>query len=127
MERESAKHSPRIDEQMKVQGRRDAEKPSTDDLLPGEGMADAVNSNIDYAETAAALPDGEVEARSELARYAKPAEWPADKAQLLDIARADAAPDRVIDRLSKLPDGERFDNVARVWEATGGSTEGPHA
>ena len=127
MERESAKHSPRIDEQMKVSGRRDFERTTSDDLLPGEEMADPVNANVDYSPEAAAIPDAEVEARSELARYAAPADWPADKDTLLEVAQSDFAPDRVIERLSQLPDGERFENVAAVWEATGGATEGPHA
>lgn len=127
MERESAKHNPRVDEQMKVQGRRDFEHTTSDDLLPGEDLADPVNANVEYAPEASALPDDEVEARSELARYAKPAQWPANKSALLEVAEADFAPDRVIERLASLPDGATYENVAEVWAATGGSTEGPHA
>ena len=72
------------------------------------------------------IPDGmdaaDVEDRSELASYLGRA-YPADRGRLIGLAREHNAPDRVLDLLERLPEGQTFANVQEVWSALGGGTE----
>ena len=68
------------------------------------------------------LDDHDAAARSELARFLKPSEFPARSAQLIDTAKEAFAPDAVIALLETLPDGV-YDNTQDVWRALGGEVE----
>jgi hypothetical protein len=130
MERESTKHSPRLDEQLDhdtrslqqgaaVEARAEEEReqegeagvgPTPDVLLASTGREPG-------------LSHGQVEARSTLARWLRPSAFPADRGRLLSTARDEHAPERVIAALGRLPDGVVYPNLERVWEALGGPVE----
>jgi hypothetical protein len=65
----------------------------------------------------------EAEQRSRIAVSLKQTIFPADKRALLRDARDNFAEAWVLSQLERLPDGESFENVQRVWEALGGSEE----
>lgn len=122
MERTSDKNSPRIDDAMKGTARGANDVPSTDDLLTGETLGDNITDHVDYP-TSGPIHDDAAEARSELARYISPTTFPAAKDDLLTTAESEFAPDRVVDTLRRLPDGQSFENVQQVWSSLGGETE----
>jgi hypothetical protein len=106
MERESAKHNPRLDDSLK----RGAD---------GEGMPDTVGSTS--IGNASLTPD-EVEFRQELARFLDRTIWPATREDLTRNAASHGAPDRVIEAFGRLPAGS-FDGFPHVWEAVSGHRE----
>jgi hypothetical protein len=65
----------------------------------------------------------EVEGRSRLGRYIPRASLPGDRAALIAGARTLNAPDDVIEQLSALPEGERYDTVSQIWAALGHHNE----
>ena len=128
MERETTKHSPRIDDQMVhetsglLQGRTfgegreegyTQESPEDD---AGAGRRPEVEIQHSPVQ-----PD-EVELRSDLAVSLRPSAFPATADQLRAVAREEFAPEPVLDLLDGLPDGT-YQTVAEIWEATGGETE----
>ena len=128
MERETTKHSPRIDDQMVHE---------TSGLLQGrtfgEGREDGFTQESPEDHTGAGRrPDmeiqhspvqpDEVEVRSDLAVSLRPSAFPASATELRSVARDKFAPQPVHDFLDALPDGT-YHTVAEIWEATGGETE----
>jgi hypothetical protein len=126
MERESSKHSPRVDEEMKkevqsflqgdpvdsrVQEAREKEGPAD-----GEPTPDAVISIADRMPGGERLTREEVELRHDLARHIEGHIFPADREQIVANARAMHAPQPVIDRLEMLPAGF-YDGFPDVWDA----------
>ena len=124
MERDSNKHAQWVDERL------DRETKPLREGAPTESRAeDEFVQQIDVP----AEPDsilsrtgdepspthGEVEARSELARWLRPSEFPAERDRLLTTARARQAPDAIVTALSRLPDDVTYPTVERVWEALG--------
>ncbi|MDQ1446453.1 MAG: hypothetical protein QOI20_2917 [Acidimicrobiaceae bacterium] len=118
MERESAKHSGRLDDQMAhevesmTRGNSPEESRSRADRVLEESTEDDVRTDLD--------------ARAELARHITAATWPAAKEELVHAARVERAPQEVLDSLRTLPEEARFENVQAVWAALGGPTEGAH-
>jgi hypothetical protein len=116
MERESAKHSPRVDDQIQHE---------TESLTRGHGIESrAQESRLteDSTDRYLGAPDS-VDARSTLARFLDPAAFPAEKSTLIEDARKNQAFDWVVERLEGLPDGRQFENVQAVWESLGGGVE----
>ena len=131
MERGSAKHGPRLDEQMEhetlsmVQGA--PVESRAEEAFEKEGAADdepVPDSRLsgDRGEPVAGLAYDEIEARSDLARHLEPSVFPAEPLALVASARRTNAPDQMVERLSQLPAG-RYESMAAVWEALGGHTE----
>ena len=136
MPRESDKHGPRVDEQMKhdsehlttgaptenreqfrVQEGATEDEPALDpghhpllDEAPGIGLA-----------------EDQVERRSRLARHIEGSIFPAGRDELLASAERTNAPDEVVVDLRKLPPDLTFETLEAVWEAIGGEPEGMHA
>lgn len=72
--------------------------------------------------TPAGMTPADVEDRSDLARYlGRP--YPADRDALIEAARANSAPDRLLELLDQLPTQRSFDTVQDVWVALGGGAE----
>ena len=132
MERESNKHSPRIDEEMKretaplthgapvdsrAQESREKEGPAD-----GEPTPDEVITTKD-ATPPRSLPDEQIELRRDLARYLERAIFPASREEVLENARAAGAPEQIIKEFERLPTG-RFAGFPDVWAALGGEIEG---
>ena len=130
MDRESNKHSARVDEALahdvdsllhgapeesRAQEGRLQEDPAVgpgrrfDDPLPGVDITDA-----------------DVEKRAELSRHLAGARFPARRDELLAAAEADHAPDDLIQALDELPPDEEYGAVQAVWQALGGRVEPPH-
>jgi hypothetical protein len=136
MERESSKHSPRVDEQMEheveslVRGNAAEESRSREDLLQegsaeGEIRFEPADRTLSQ-DRGIGIPDGAADGRSELARHIVTAPWPAGRDELVEAARVDRAPQEVIDQLRHLPAEARFGNVQEVWAALGGPVEDTH-
>ena len=131
MDRESNKHSPRVDEALAHE---------VDSLLHGspeesraqegrlqEDPAVAPGRRFDEAIPGMDLTDAEVEKRAELSRHLASARFPAGREELLAAARDDHAPDDLMQALHQLPAAVSFDTVQAVWQALGGNVEPPHA
>lgn len=127
MDRESTKHSPRVDEQMVhesaalLQGRSFDEgreegftKEAPED--PGAGRRPEVPIPGSPVQ-----PD-EADLRAELAASLRPSAFPATDVDLRVMARDEHARQPILDLLDALPEGT-YRTVAEVWEATGGETE----
>jgi hypothetical protein len=119
MERESSKHSPRVDDQLEhevesmVRGNSAEESRSREDLVHEESTEDDVRTVLDM--------------RAELARHITSAQWPAGRDDLVQTARVDRAPQIILDSLRKLPAEDQFENVQEVWAALGGPVEPRHS
>jgi hypothetical protein len=73
--------------------------------------------------TAPGTDQRDIERRAALAEVLGKEVWPADRDTLVAKAREGNAPDRVLDDLRRLPDGQRFENVQAVAQALGLGTE----
>lgn len=65
----------------------------------------------------------DVELRSLLAFSVRPSAFPGNRERLLDAARDENAPQRVVDWLESLPAERVFPTVQAVWDELGGSHE----
>jgi hypothetical protein len=121
MQRDSAKHGPRLDEELKSE---------TESLLRGAPIEARVEESKekegpgDYdrdpdARTAPAedLGADAVEARRELSRHLRPSVFPAQRAELVAEAAENNAPLPVLDALRALPAGVTFVTAHEVWAA----------
>jgi hypothetical protein len=130
MDRESSKHSPRVDEAMardvdsllhgspeesRAQEWRLQEDPEvgpgrpSDEPIPGTDLTEA-----------------ELQERAELSRHVAAAHFPARRDELVAAAEGDNAPDDVLQALGELPADEEYETVQAVWKALGGNVEPPH-
>jgi hypothetical protein len=136
MQRESDKHSPRVDEEMKhelqslVQGNAAEESRAREDFTQEAPTEDEMrfepaNRTLDE-DRGIGIPDADADARSELARHVASAQWPASRDELVHAARVDSAPQKLLDTLRNLPGEVRFENVQEVWASLGGATEDSH-
>jgi hypothetical protein len=131
---ESDKHAPRVDEQLEhethhlVTGSptenreefRRQQAPADDEPEVGAG------DRPDLAQTPGiGLAEGEAEERSQLATHMGRV-FPAERDALVRAAEENMAPAALLQRLRRLPSGQRFENVEAVWEALGGHGEGAH-
>lgn len=94
-------------------------EPSGEDQPDVDRMPDGTLSGG----TPAGLSGDDVEGRSELARFLPRGAFPAVGEMLLEAARQNEAPDRVLEQLRALPAGREYANVAEVWQALGGGVE----
>ena len=132
MERESSKHTPRVDEEMK------REVAPLTHGAPAESRADEAREheapadgqpNPDGVVTSAAdaparsLPHELVELRTDVARHLKGKIFPATREEILADAADNNAPDVVTALLQRLPPGD-YDGFPAVWQALGGPVEG---
>ncbi len=131
MDRESNKHSPRVDdalahdldsllhgspEESRAQEGRLQEDP---EVGPGRRFEDPI-PGVD-------LTEAEVQGRAELSRHLAGAHFPAERDALVAAAEGDHAPDEVIRALGELPADDEYETVQAVWKALGGNVEPPHA
>lgn len=121
MERDSTKHGPRLDDELageieplvrgapvesRVEEDREKEGPGERDRYAGARTAPAASLGAD-----------QVEARRELSRHLRLGAFPGDRDSLIAEARENNAPEPVLDLLSGLPGGVRFQTVHEVWVA----------
>lgn len=133
MERESTKHSPRLDDEMarevaslttgapvEARTREDRVKEAPSEDEPGS----EVGGRPDLPQVATISP-AQADARAELARHLAGASFPATGPELVATARSQGASQDLVAELGRLPGHIRFDTVEQVWEATGGRGEPP--
>lgn len=130
MERESNKHSPRIDEAMAhdvsplLHGSPEESRAQEWRLQEDPGVGPGRPSDEPIPGTD--LTDAELQERAELSRHLAAAHFPARRAELLAAAEDDHAPDDVLRALGELPPDEEYPTVQAVWKALGGHVEPPH-
>ncbi len=132
MERGSDKHSARMDDALasEVEGlvrsghdnRADWNSPEPS----GEDQPDV--DRAPHGTLAGGVPEGmteqDVERRSEIASYLGRI-WPGTTEQLVQVATANSAPDRVLTALRALPGDRTYENLQDVWlSVSGGQVEG---
>lgn len=54
---------------------------------------------------------------TDIQRHLKGVDYPADREELLEVARSEEAPPEVVEALESLPDDEEFDGPDQVMEA----------
>lgn len=133
MERGSAKHGPRLDDEMakEVEGHLDGGVAGG----RAEEWHEPEPAGEDQPEPTLA-PDGprrggapapltaeDVEQRSELGRYLPRSVLPADAERLRAAAAEMDAPDAVMDQLAQLPAGRQYRTVSEIWAALGHPNE----
>ena len=131
MERETDKHSPRIDDAMShdleslLRGSPEESRAREDRLQEdpdvGPGREARADEKVGLGVSASAADQ-----RAELARYLAGAAFPARRDELVYMAEADQAPPSVLEALRSLPADEQHANVQSVWQALGGEVEGTH-
>ncbi|MCA1692256.1 MAG: DUF2795 domain-containing protein [Acidimicrobiales bacterium] len=133
MDRGSDKHAPRLDESLKadtrslVQGSpveaRASEGREQEGPGEGEPTPDARLVGGPLVGGDSRWPtDGELEARTDLARHLEPSVFPAEREALVASAERNHAPTWITELLRALPDGP-YETTESVWEALGGSAE----
>jgi hypothetical protein len=131
MERGSAHHGPRIDDELANESApllhgsvlpvREHEDLEPEALTAEEEVAIPLpgrpDTNIDGPTHA------DVIARSELARWLLPSAFPANAATLASVAREQGAPADVTATLDGLSTAQRFETVGELWATLGGTPE----
>jgi Protein of unknown function (DUF2795) len=127
VDRGSSKHSARLDEELGREVRtqlgespeigRDQEWRQVEPSADGDPDV----SRVPHPDTNPGTRMGpdDVAGRNRLGRYLHRSVFPADRTTLIATARTLRAPDVVLAELARLPADERFDTVARVWQALG--------
>ena len=132
MGRESDKHSPRVDEEMKEEARSftqgaPVESRAQESRVKEGGSDDLAEPDAvittDGDTPPRSLSHGEAELRQELARFLDGSIFPAGRDEIIANATERHAPPTVIDRFKRLPQ-RRFDGFPHVWTALGGRVEG---
>jgi len=127
MERRSAKHNPRLDDELKkeVQSleRGAPLEARRDEYREQEGAADGEREPSARTSPPGSLDLGDPDARTELSRHLRLSIFPADRDRLLAEAGDNDAPQPVVALLGRLPEGREFGTVYEVWEALGGTVE----
>ncbi|MEV0160087.1 DUF2795 domain-containing protein [Nonomuraea fuscirosea] len=127
MERGSDKHGPRLDEQQKHEtegmvrggGTTHAEEWKEPESMPSAGEEPQRSYPPGHEPgVPEGMTQGDVDLRSDLAKWLSDTHWPASKAELLRRAERQGAPDRVVDLVESLPDRD-FSNMADIAKALG--------
>jgi hypothetical protein len=126
MQRNSTKHGPRLDEEMKTETepllRGAPDDPRAEEWREQEGDPDGERATS--GRTRPAAPDfDDVAERSEISRHLRLSTFPAERDALLRDARENNAPEHVLGELSGLPAGKTYGTVFEVWEALGHQIE----
>jgi hypothetical protein len=127
MERQSNKHNPRLDDEMKKEvapfttgepaDSRADEGREKEGPADGEPTPDAIISlGGDPYPGGERLTHEELELRHDLARYIERRIFPAEREEVVASARRMRAPREVIERLERLPSGF-YDGFPAVWES----------
>jgi hypothetical protein len=129
MERQSDKHSPRTDDDMKKDAggltRGTPVDPRAQESRAPEPPADGEPNPDEVISTTmgrASLSHAELELRHDLARFLDNTIWPATREEILVNAAEHNAPDHVIERFAAMPPG-RYDGFPLVWETISGHHE----
>jgi Protein of unknown function (DUF2795) len=130
MERGSAKHSPRLDDELEREDQtitRSGQPPHTQESRETEPFEepplDAELPEGAAPGTPAGMTPADVERRSEIARWLEPHKFPSERDTMLDYLQREGAPDEVIDAIATLPARRTFGRTGDVIRALGIPTE----
>jgi hypothetical protein len=127
MERDSTKHNPRLDEELKKEveslERGAPVEAHRQESREQEPAADGEREPASRTTPPGELPLDDPTARSELSRHLRLSVFPAEREALVAEAQENDAPDAVVAALRRLPEGQTFGTVYAVWEALGGNVE----
>lgn len=132
MAERSDKHGPMTDDQMHREvediERSGVTSHADEDRDPepaGEGQPDV--DRVPHGDASGGTPpgmgEGDIELRAELARFAKPAGYPTDRAQLLATMRAHYAPDYLVAMVQRLDPERTIHTATELAEELGLNTE----
>ncbi len=133
MERQSNKHSRRLDDVMEheveslthgapIEARVEPGR-AMEDAADGEPTPQAVIETVDPPLESGAISPTDVRRRSELATHLRPSMFPATRAAILTVAQQEDAPIELVAALEGLPAAQVFHTTEEVWEALGGTHE----
>ena len=131
MERESVKHSSRVDEAMGndvaslLHGAPEESRAQESRLQEDPDVGPGIRPEAHEA-PGLGISEDDATARADLARHVATAAFPARRDHLIFAAEENNAPPAVVDRLRSLPDDEEYPTIQAVWAALGGSTEDTH-
>ena len=121
MQRDSAKHGPRLDDELKSETeallRGTPIEPRVEEWKEKEGPGDYDRDPDARTGPADRLGADAVEARRELSRHLRASTFPAERAELVTEAAENNAPLPVLDALRGLPAGVTFATAHEVWAA----------
>ena len=129
-QRRSDKHNPRIDGELGretapvTHGAPVAGRAREDLRQEDPGEIYAADAGLEPGVPPGMSPD-DVLIRSELARSLRPGAFPADRDQLVEVARSEQASQGLIAALRQLPGGRTYRVVEEVAEALGEHGEDP--
>jgi uncharacterized protein DUF2795 len=127
VERESTKHNPRVDEELKKEvesiERGAPVEPHKQEFRDKEGPADDERPVAARTAPPEQLGPDETAARTELSRFLRMTVFPAERENLLAEANENGAPEPIVAKLAALPAGRIFANVYDVWATLGGEVE----
>jgi Protein of unknown function (DUF2795) len=122
--RDTTKHGPRLDEELKRETRSLEQgapiEPRAQEWREHEPSGDLDREVDARPRRPGSLGGDEVEARRELSRHLRASVFPADRAALLAEADEQNAPRPVTDALGHLPDDQTYATVHEVWAALKG-------
>ncbi len=132
MERRSNQHGPRVDDELAhevesltrgapVESRVEPDRLK-EDAADGEPLPEGIIAEPNQPADPVALGHDEVRARSELAIHLLPSRFPMTRAEVIECATEQDAPEELLTTLEHLPDGT-YATVEQVWEALGGRRE----
>src|SRR3954463_11130078 len=126
MQRDSTKHGPRLDEEMKTETepllRSSPVDSRAEEWREQEGEPEGERDTP--ARTRPHGPDqDEVVERMDISRHLRLSAFPGDREALLREAEENNAPMNVLDDLRRLPADISFGTVHEVWAALGGTVE----
>src|SRR5919206_3567102 len=119
----STKHSPRVDEELEhelqgmLKGERATRSEEWREVEPqaeGDPDIDTDPNGTLVGGTPVGMDADAVVARAELARWLDRADFPSDRAGLVEAARDHRATDAVVAELERLPDGQTFERIGDV-------------
>ena len=128
----STKHSPRVDEELEheIQGMlkgeratRAAEWRDPEPVAEGDPDIDRAPDGTLVGGTPVGMDADAVVRRAELARWLTRAAFPGTRAEIVEKALDNRAPDAVVAELERLPEGETFERIGDVARALGYPTE----
>ncbi|HWE83012.1 MAG TPA: DUF2795 domain-containing protein [Gaiellaceae bacterium] len=126
MKRDTTKHGPRLDEELKAEAQsivRGAPVEShAEEWREQEGAADGEREPSSRTRPSSSAPDGVAE-RTDISRHLRLSAFPGDRETLLREAEANQAPENVLHDLRRLPPDVSFGTVHEVWAALSGTIE----
>ena len=124
MERQSSKHGPRVDDELKHETepleRGAPVEPRVEEDREHEPAADGEREPSSRTAAGPLLGPDETNARRELSRHLGLHAFPATRDKLVHVATENHAPTHVLEMLSRLREDRTFRTVYDVWEALTG-------